>query len=207
MNSFHVHWFRWAGVPMAALLLVVAALAFAQPATAEKGPPVTGSVRGTISYPGGSAPRVTVVAYGEDGLQMWVRVPAGETSYAIAGLPAGRYELVAYAKGSGIAGAYTGCDYASLTVDCVPGETTTIYVPAGANLAQIDITSWRSALLYREMPDEAHDTPRPPAAGSGVQPTITDEESFAFYGAAAALLALGVAGVTYAALGGRLREQ
>jgi hypothetical protein len=64
----------------------------------------TGSITGSISYPYGDIPVLTLVAYSKSTpYWYWVGTGAGQSYFTIASLPPGNYQVVAY-DGSGRAG-------------------------------------------------------------------------------------------------------
>jgi hypothetical protein len=67
----------------------------------------TGSIAGTITYPYGSIPALTVVAFSKTTpYWYWVGTGAGQSFFTIANLPPGKYQVVAY-DSSGRAGGST----------------------------------------------------------------------------------------------------
>ena len=84
----------------------------------------TGSISGSISYPYGSIPPLTVVAFSKSTpYWYWVGTVAGQSYYTISSLPPGKYQVVVYDK-SGHAGG-------SGTITVSAGET-----------ASADIADW-----------------------------------------------------------------
>jgi len=64
----------------------------------------TGSISGSISYPYGSIPHLTEVAFSKNTpYWYWVGTVPGQSTYTISDLPPGKYQVVAY-DGSGHAG-------------------------------------------------------------------------------------------------------
>lgn len=91
---------------------------------------ITGNITGELSYFGGSAPGLRVVAYNLDtSYWYWVSTLPEQTSFIIAELPAGAYHLVAY-DAEGSAGGHADADHSLIPITVKAGETT-----SGADIA------------------------------------------------------------------------
>lgn len=87
---------------------------------------VTGSISGAISFPGGNPPAFKVVAFNQNtGNWVYVTTNPGQTSYTIAGLHPGIYQIAAYGEDGN-----TG------------GHPAIVTVQAGERTVGIDITDW-----------------------------------------------------------------
>ncbi len=111
-------------------------------ATPEAAPTDTtpGAIEGSLSYPG-STPKLVIVAFNLDtGYWWWLGTGDGWSSYEIADIPPGRYQVVAYAP-SGLEAAYaSGSSPETVTVN--PGATT----------SGIGLSDWRPAGTFRPRP-------------------------------------------------------
>jgi hypothetical protein len=108
-------------------------------------PPATsaapGGITGSLSYPGETIPQLVVVAFNIDtGYWWWVGTITNQSWYSFSGIPAGRYQVVAYAPSGQEAG------YADGTT------LRTIVVEGGQTVSGINLTDWRPAGTFRAKP-------------------------------------------------------
>jgi hypothetical protein len=99
-----------------------------------------GAIEGSLSYPG-SVPKLVIVAFNLDTLYWWwLGTGEGWSSYEIAALPPGRYQVVAYAPNGQEAAYASG------------GSTKTVTVNPGATTTGINLSDWRPAGTFRDKP-------------------------------------------------------
>jgi hypothetical protein len=85
---------------------------------------VTGSIAGSVDYPGGETPGVRVFAFNQEThYWYWVRILPGQSAYLIDELPAGTYHVVAYDE-DGRAGGFADASHTLKDVIVKSGETT-----------------------------------------------------------------------------------
>jgi hypothetical protein len=121
------------------------AQAAGQPASAT--PTVTpvapGSISGTLSYPSEFIPPLRVVAFNVDGmLYRYVDTQQNQSTYQITGLAPGKYHVVAYVIGGGLAGGYTQMVPCGLSVNCTDHTLIDVTVNAGQDTPNIAPGDW-----------------------------------------------------------------
>jgi hypothetical protein len=85
---------------------------------------VTGTISGSIAYPGDSAPKMRVVASNtQTEYWYWVYTESSQGSYAIDDLPPGDYYIVAYLD-DGQAGGHATASHDLIAVSVEPGKVT-----------------------------------------------------------------------------------
>jgi hypothetical protein len=85
---------------------------------------LTGSISGSIVYPGGGRPELRVFAFNLDTANWYYVEPnPGSTEYAIPNLPPGRYNVVAY-DSDDRAGGHTDSSHTLIDISVKSGETT-----------------------------------------------------------------------------------
>lgn len=81
--------------------------------------PGFGAISGNLAFPSSGIPAMRVVAFNLETAETFaVETAENQTTYQLDNLPAGRYYVVAYATGGGIAGGYTAAVPCGLTADC-----------------------------------------------------------------------------------------
>lgn len=181
----------------AMVALAGAALGPGGHAEAQKQPFERGSISGEITHPSGSNPALLVVAFHHDGPVYWTETEFGDAGYTVEGLAPGRYTVVAYPAGGGIASGFGDCARSDAVADCDPYALREVLVFDGDHRTGMDLFAWGAISGYPEMPEVSRTIPRPPDAGTGIS---TDEGEMLFYLAAALLTVAGVGGFAYASL-------
>jgi hypothetical protein len=115
------------------------------PTMTQPPPPPTsvqlGGLAGSLSYPSEGIPQLVVVAFNTDtGYWWWVGTVVNQSSYGFSDIPAGRYQVVAYAPSGLEAG------YASGT------SLRTVVVQGGQTTSGIDLSDWYPGGTYRAKP-------------------------------------------------------
>jgi hypothetical protein len=109
------------------------------PPPATDAPP--GGITGSLSYPSEAIPQLVVVAFNIDtGYWWWVGTITNQSWYTFSGIPAGRYQVVAYAP-SGLEAGYA--DGTTLR---------TVVVEGGQTVSGISLTEWLPAGTFRAKP-------------------------------------------------------
>ncbi|OGO10531.1 MAG: hypothetical protein A2Z66_06850 [Chloroflexi bacterium RBG_13_66_10] len=114
--------------------------------TATQPPPpatssVPGGITGSLSYPSEGIPQLVVVAFNIDtGYWWWIGTVTNQSTYGFSGIPAGRYQVVAYAPSGLEAGYATGT------------SLRTIVVEGGQTASGINLTDWRPAGTFTAKP-------------------------------------------------------
>ena len=115
------------------------------PATETPASPVSeaGSISGKLSYPSEFIPPLRVVAFNIfDQSYRYVDTIQNQSTYQITGLAAGKYHVVAYVMGGGLAGGYTPAVPCGLSVDCTDHSLSAVSVFAGTDTPNIDPGDW-----------------------------------------------------------------
>jgi hypothetical protein len=125
--------------------VVVAETSTATPTMTQPPPPPTsvqlGGLAGSLSYPSEGIPQLVVVAFNIDtGYWWWVGTVVNQASYGFSDIPAGRYQVVAYAPSGLEAG------YASGT------SLRTVVVQGGQTTSGINLSDWYPGGTYRAKP-------------------------------------------------------
>jgi hypothetical protein len=136
------------------------------PSTPTPTPVTPGSISGTLSYPSSFIPPLRVVAFNVDGtLYRYVDTQQNQGAYQITGLAPGKYHVVAYVTGGGLAGGYTQMVPCGLSVNCTDHTLIDVQVNAGQDTPNINPGDW-----YADAGSF------PPMPGQGlIQPTATLE--------------------------------
>ncbi|HLB65124.1 MAG TPA: hypothetical protein VJJ46_09795 [Anaerolineales bacterium] len=109
----------------------------APPATSS----IPGGITGNLGYPSEGIPQLVVVAFNIDtGYWWWVGTATNQSFFAFSEIPAGRYQIVAYAP-SGLEAAYA--NGTSLR---------TLVVEGGQTVSGINLTEWFPAGTFRAKP-------------------------------------------------------
>jgi len=102
-----------------------------------------GSISGKLGFPSEFIPPLRVVAFNLDkGTYFWVDTVQNQQYYQIEGLTTGNYVVVAYARGSDMAGGYTNYVICGLSVSCHNHNLIHIHVEAGAIVNNINPIDW-----------------------------------------------------------------
>jgi hypothetical protein len=103
--------------------------------------PAPGGITGALSYPSEGIPQIVVVAFNIDtNYWWWVGTATNQAWYAFADIPAGRYQVVAYAPGGLEAGYATGT------------TLRTVVIEGGQTVSGINLTDWQPAGTFRAKP-------------------------------------------------------
>ena len=134
----------------------------------------TGSLTGTLSYAADSLPPMYVTAF-QVGTQSYryVITKAGQTSFEIDDLPAGKYHVVAYTIGgggfpAGLAGGFTKAVTCGLTASCTDHSLVDVEVKPAQTATGVNPVDWYAPIdTFPAFPQQAAATTAvPPAAGS-----------------------------------------
>lgn len=97
-----------------------------------------GSIAGPLAYPSSGIPPLKVVAFNLDTNATYsVDTVENQTSFQLDNLPVGRYHVVAYVTGGGIAGGYTAAVPCGLTAACTDHTLLEVVVVAGSVIPNI----------------------------------------------------------------------
>ena len=144
------------------------AQAAGQPATLTPASPASeaGSISGKLSYPSEFIPPLRVVAFNIfDQSYRYVDTTQNQSTYQISGLAPGKYHVVSYVQGGGLAGGYTPAVACGLSVTCTDHSLIDVTVFAGTDTPNIDPADWYA-------PENSF----PPMPGANViLPTATDD--------------------------------
>jgi hypothetical protein len=125
-----------------------------------------GSISGHLSYPSEFIPPLRVVAFNLfDQSYRYVDTLQNQSTYQIAGLAPGKYHVVAYVAGGGLAGGYSQMVPCGLSANCSDHSLIDVVVLAGADTPNIDPGDWYA-------PENAF-PPMPEA--NVILPTATDD--------------------------------
>jgi hypothetical protein len=107
------------------------------PPTATTNAP--GSISGTLSYPSEGIPPLRVVAYNLfDQSYRYVDTQQDQNTYQITSLAPGKYHVVAYVAGGGLAGGYTPAVACGLMVTCTDHALLEVMVFSGQDTPNIN---------------------------------------------------------------------
>jgi hypothetical protein len=111
------------------------------PPTATTNAP--GSISGTLSYPSEGIPPLRVVAYNLfDQSYRYVDTQQDQNTYQITSLAPGKYHVVAYVAGGGLAGGYTPAVACGLMVTCTDHALLEVMVFSGQDTPNINPHDW-----------------------------------------------------------------
>jgi hypothetical protein len=129
------------------------------PATSTPLPPSNeaGSISGKLSYPSSAIPPLRVVAFNLfDHSYRYVDTQFGQGTYQISGLTPGKYHVVSYVQGGGLAGGYTKMVPCGLSAECTDHSLIDVIVLANSDTPNIDPGDWYApADAFPPMPIDA----------------------------------------------------
>ena len=100
-------------------------------------------ISGHLSYPSEFIPPLRVVAFnGTNGTYSWVDTTQNQQYYEITGLTPGDYTVVAYYRGSNMAGGYTNFVLCNFAPGCNDHSLKSVHIDAGTNVSNIDPGDW-----------------------------------------------------------------
>jgi hypothetical protein len=103
----------------------------------------TGSIAGKLGYPSEFIPPLRVVAFHHnDGTYFWVDTAQNQQYYEIKALPSGDYTVVAYYRGSNMAGGYTTYVVCGFAPGCNNHSLNIIHIDAGTSATNINPNDW-----------------------------------------------------------------